>query len=67
MPNNLATNEPARLLRRREVEAATRLSRSTIYLLMSRGQFPRPIRIGERAVAWRADAIAAWIETRRRA
>jgi prophage regulatory protein len=64
---NPVTSEPVRLLRRREVEAMTRLSRSTIYELMARGTFPRPVRIGLRAVAWREDAVAAWISSLRRA
>lgn len=41
-----------RILRRPEVEAATGLSRSSIYARMSRGEFPRPVRIGTRAVGW---------------
>lgn len=68
---NLASNsvpsEPVRLLRRREVEAMTRLSRSTIYELMARGDFPRPVRIGQRAVAWREDTVSAWISSLRQA
>ena len=34
------------LLRRREVEAQTRLSRSAIYARMAQGEFPRPVRLG---------------------
>lgn len=41
-----------RLLRRPEVEARIGLSRSSIYAMMDRGEFPRPRRIGQRAVAW---------------
>jgi hypothetical protein len=31
---------------------------------MSRGAFPKPIQLGERAVGWRDSDIEAWIETR---
>lgn len=51
-------------LRRPDVEAATGLSRSTIYDMMDRGEFPRPIRIGRRAVAWPESAVLAWLADR---
>ena len=50
-----------RFLRRPEVEARTDLSRSTIYAAMGQGTFPRPRRIGKRAVAWREDDIECWL------
>lgn len=52
------------LMRRPEVERVTGFRRSQLYLLMSRGEFPRPVRIGERAVAWRASDVRLWIESR---
>lgn len=51
-------------LRRRAVEEATGLSRSTIYLLMSKGQFPRPIKLTAKAVAWSEASIVDWLATR---
>ena len=53
-----------RILRRSEVERLTGLSRSTIYLLMTKGQFPRPVKLSERAVGWRACDIDAWLQER---
>ncbi len=53
-----------RLLRRPEVEARTGLSRSSIYAMMERGEFPRPRRIGQRAVAWDEATIEDWLATR---
>lgn len=50
----------ARLLRRREVERETGLSRSSIYRMMDEGTFPRPRRIGAQAVAWCSSAIDKW-------
>lgn len=50
-----------RILRRQLVEAQTGLSRSKIYDLVAREQFPRPIKIGARAVGWIEADIAAWI------
>ncbi len=51
-------------LRRPAVEATTGLSRSTIYAMMDRGDFPRPIRIGRRAVAWPESAVLEWLADR---
>jgi len=53
-----------RVLRRPEVETRTGLSRSSIYAMMERGVFPRPRRIGQRAVAWDEAAIEEWLATR---
>ena len=52
------------IVKRPDVEAATGLSRSSLYRLAAAGEFPRPIKLGPRAVGWRADEIAAWIEER---
>ncbi len=53
-----------RILRRPEVEARTGLSRSTIYDWMKRGEFPQPIKLGARLVAWRESDVNAWLEAR---
>ena len=53
-----------KFLRRREVEELTGLSRSTIYALMSRGEFPKPVKVSTRAVRWRSDVIEGWQEDR---
>lgn len=52
------------ILRRPSVMAMTGLSCSTIYDMMAKGQFPRPVRIGVRAVGWVESEIADWIESR---
>ncbi len=53
-----------RHIRRPAVEKATGLSRSSIYDMMDRGEFPRPVRIGKRAVAWPESAITEWLSSR---
>ncbi|WP_052512759.1 helix-turn-helix transcriptional regulator, partial [Limimaricola cinnabarinus] len=50
-----------KILRRAAVEEMTGLSRSTLYRMMDRGEFPRPARIGQRAVGWRRSAIEMWL------
>lgn len=52
------------LLRLPEVREFTRRSTTRIYADMAAGRFPRPIRIGERAVAWRRCDLEAWLQER---
>ena len=54
-------------LRRRAVEQLTGLSRSTIYDLMAKGQFPRPVRLTAKAVAWPESVISNWLASRKAA
>lgn len=49
-----------------EVQAATGLSRSTIYEKISQGAFPPPIKIG-RASRWSMIELQAWMESLRMA
>ena len=53
-----------KILRRKDVEKYTGLSRSTIYAMMTEGNFPRPLRLGKRAVGWTEGAISDWISSR---
>lgn len=50
-----------RLLKLPEVMSLTGVPESSVYWRISRGEFPRPIKIGERAVAWNSEEIDAWI------
>jgi prophage regulatory protein len=52
------------ILRRRDVMLRTGLSRSTIYKYMALGEFPKPVRLGSKAVGWRDSDIEAWIASR---
>lgn len=51
-----------RLLRFPVVMALTGKSRSGIYDAISRGKFPKPVKLGTRSVAFLASEIDAWIE-----
>lgn len=53
-----------KLLRRFEVQNLTGLGRSTLYAAIRRGEFPPPVKIGARAVAWRSDDIENWLKSR---
>ena len=50
------------LLRRRELEQKLKISRSLIYAMMSEGTFPKPIKLGRRAVGWRSSDIDKWLK-----
>ena len=49
------------ILRLPKVMARTGLSRSTIYLRISEGRFPKQISLGGRAIGWQQSAVDAWI------
>lgn len=55
-----------RLITRQEVEKMTGLSRSTIYRLMARNEFPKQVRIAPRAVRWSLREILAYVKSRLR-
>lgn len=67
----MATASPTiTILRRRQVEARTGLSRSTIYARLTPNperpgdfdpSFPQPIRLGAKAVGWLEHEIDAWL------
>lgn len=50
------------ILRRKQVEARTGLSRSTIYVRIKEGSFPEPINLGARAVGWLESEIEEWLD-----
>jgi prophage regulatory protein len=55
---------PMRLLRFPAVRDRTGLSRSTIWRLERRGEFPRHRRISANAVAWVEEEVASWIRAK---
>jgi prophage regulatory protein len=65
MAATLTTPFPLRILRRPEVEKRIGIGRSTIYLHMQQGTFPKPIRLGDgnaAAVGWLEHEIDAWLQ-----
>lgn len=55
---------PKILIRRKEVERQTSLSRSRIYALMQEGLFPSSVSLGSMSVAWVESEIQEWIAAR---
>ena len=55
---------PHTMLRFPTVKARTGLSRSTIYLRISRGTFPALVSLGGRAVGWIEAEVQSWLTAR---
>ena len=49
------------VMRRAELLRTTRLSYTTIYRMMKRGEFPRQVQIGSRAVGWLRHEVDEWL------
>lgn len=54
-------SEQRKMFRQAEILEAYRLPKSTMYLLISRGEFPEPAKIG-RSSYWSAQEVAEWWE-----
>ena len=65
--NHRSSEDSEVVLRLPQVKAATGLSRSTIYMYVSVGSFPAPVRLGPRAVGWLKSEVEIWLSTRARA
>lgn len=57
---------PGEIALRRLPETMRRcgIARSHLYALIARGEFPQPVKIGARTVAWSSSEIDAWIAER---
>lgn len=55
-----------KILRLPIVKESTGLSRSTIYLRMAHGDFPKSISLGGRAVGWFEADIQDWLDQKRK-
>lgn len=50
-----------RMLRLPEVVSICKRSRTSIHYDVKAGRFPKPVKIGPRAIAWRESDIQRWI------
>ena len=58
------THSSQKILRRPAVTRKTGLASSSLYAAIARGEFPKPIKLGERSVGWLSREVDAWIEAR---
>lgn len=64
MKNERSNHNEARLIRLRDVMTKTGLSRSYVYALAQKGQFPKPVKLSERSSAWIESEVQSWIDER---
>lgn len=60
-PATQSHSEQRVALRMPDIRARTGLSRATIYRHVRAGTFPKPFKIGARAVAWDAGEVNKWL------
>ena len=56
---------PDSYLRERELRLHIPLSHSSLWREVKAGRFPKPIKLTERATAWRWGDVKAWLDERR--
>jgi prophage regulatory protein len=59
-----ATDNPSRILRLPAVMGRTGLRTTAIYAHIKAGTFPKPVRLGPKAVGWISAEIDSWIAER---
>ena len=52
------------MIKLKEVQKLTGLSRSSIYAYIDKGLFPAQIKLGERSVAWLDSEIESWVDSK---
>jgi prophage regulatory protein len=57
-------NSSVRMLRLPDVLKRTALSRSQIYRLIEQDDFPKQVRLGERAAGWVEEEVDGWLRER---
>lgn len=53
-----------KFLRLKDVLSITGLAKTTIYKKINEGDFPRPVKLGERCSAWLDSEISQWQDDR---
>ena len=51
------------ILRLPQVLAQVGLSRATVYKMIGRSEFPKPVQIGQRCVGWLVEEINSWLKS----
>ena len=64
MTTQITQSESERILRLPEVMMRTGLKRSTIYLRISEGTFPKQIHLSLRSSGWLESEVNVWIASR---
>ena len=54
----------SKILKVKEVAEELNVSVQQIYKLVSKGKFPKPIKLGERGSGWLTSEIDAWLQSK---
>jgi prophage regulatory protein len=57
-------NVQSLFIRPRNIKEVTGLSRTTIWRLENKGDFPKRRKLSDNAVGWKASEVTAWMEAR---
>ena len=52
------------MIKLKDVQRITSLSRSSIYAYIEKGIFPTQVKLGARSVAWLESDIQSWVESK---
>lgn len=64
MRNQLAND---RLVKEKERQIITSISRSQAWKLEKQGKFPKRFKLSERSIAWKLSELLAWVDDQERA
>jgi len=62
--SDTATSSPERIVRAKELQELTGLSRTTLWRLERRGEFPDRVPLSGSSVGWRYSEVMEWMQTR---
>jgi len=52
------------IMRMTDVCSELGVSRASVYRLLESGGFPKPLKLGKRAIGWERDHIQQWVKSR---
>jgi prophage regulatory protein len=63
MQANQTASPASRILRIRQVLDMTGLRRTALYEKINASEFPKPVKLGVRAVGWREGDVLSWMDS----
>ena len=60
----MTSNNQTKILRMKEVSARIGLCKAMVYRLQKQGNFPKSVKLGQRATGWYEHEIEAWLAAR---
>ena len=60
----MSNSTPTRILRMKEVASRVNLCKAMIYRLQAQGDFPKSVKLSQRATGWYEHEVEAWLAAR---